>query len=417
MTLKFNEEFAINPQSEGSGGGGTKGKVLNPDVSICGNYCFLQGNCLTQRGTGNSDSGNSMHSGALFNISDYNCNFINNSDVLEIEFTWSLLASAGSNDRGIIRFEGNNAQVTLDLFNGKFRCYNTIAGGSTDIINTNISPTVSNNYKIKTQIYKNRIVFAYKINGDTNYTSIVDKTYSASQLSNLLIIKLLYTSTYQLLSQINFSDLRISFNNNEIEVLKPSLEKTYNFSTNGELVNSNGYLTGFKYSTSINNAYIESPDFSAASNFEIVFKFRHDLSEVGGGNASIFAGSVNGQVISANILDNGKVGFGVGNSTATGWQTTEASTYGTTVTQAQIWYWYKVVFTGTQYIGYLSTDGENYTTEWTFNSTMTPSHRDSDIIMIGTNRAPSFTQGFNGIIDMNECYIKIDGETVWKGVN
>ncbi len=99
------------------------------------------------------------------------------------------------------------------------------------------------------------------------------------------------------------------------------------------------------------------------------------------------------------------------------WNITE-NTSGVTSLQTGTDYWFKLVFTGTQYVLYSSTTGAfngEQVTEITINST-TPVYSGNTITLGKWH--PSFTGGsFQGSIDLNECYININGSRWWSGRN
>lgn len=81
--------------------------------------------------------------------------------------------------------------------------------------------------------------------------------------------------------------------------------------------------------------------------------------------------------------------------------------------QTDTWYYTKVVFSGTQYLLYVSLDGIEYTL---------CNHYDTEtkINVNALGRIGCFVSTdpfpFQSKIDLSECYIKINGEFWWKGV-
>lgn len=76
-------------------------------------------------------------------------------------------------------------------------------------------------------------------------------------------------------------------------------------------------------------------------------------------------------------------------------------------------YWYKLTFTGNEYIAGRSTDGENFTQLGSLSSTS--KLYSGYNIYFGFKPYGSADDAFNGEIDIARSYIKIDGETVWQG--
>lgn len=76
-------------------------------------------------------------------------------------------------------------------------------------------------------------------------------------------------------------------------------------------------------------------------------------------------------------------------------------------------YWYKLTFTGTEYIAERSTDGENFTQLGSLSSTS--KLYSGYNIYFGFKPYGSADDAFNGEIDIALSHIKIDGETVWHG--
>jgi hypothetical protein len=73
-------------------------------------------------------------------------------------------------------------------------------------------------------------------------------------------------------------------------------------------------------------------------------------------------------------------------------------------------YWLKQVWTGSELQGYYSTNGVNYVLEGTLSMTSAPVW--AQTMFIGSDSESSF---WNGSIDLNECYININGERWWEG--
>lgn len=79
-------------------------------------------------------------------------------------------------------------------------------------------------------------------------------------------------------------------------------------------------------------------------------------------------------------------------------------------------YYLRVKFTGSQYTLEYSTDGVNYTTDITFNSTTKV--RNNSTIIIGADYTGSvYATPFAGGVDLNKTYIKIDNIYDWRGAS
>ena len=76
-------------------------------------------------------------------------------------------------------------------------------------------------------------------------------------------------------------------------------------------------------------------------------------------------------------------------------------------------YWFKLEYTGTQYIASWSTDGQTYTPDITVDQSVAPAIRS---FCLGNNLyGASQQEPLQGTIDIKECYIKINNELVWQG--
>lgn len=86
---------------------------------------------------------------------------------------------------------------------------------------------------------------------------------------------------------------------------------------------------------------------------------------------------------------------------------------GTTVLDLNKDYWVKAEFTGSSYNLYLSEDGVVYNLEASKDSTTTIGATVVQLIGISKNNTATY---FRGSIDLSECYIKSNGEYLWKGI-
>lgn len=82
---------------------------------------------------------------------------------------------------------------------------------------------------------------------------------------------------------------------------------------------------------------------------------------------------------------------------------------------ANTWYWIKTIFTGSQYIFKYSTNGTDWNTDITINSSLTAYQSSTTRHAIGMNHYnSSIYQAFNGYIDLSECYIKKNNIFWWN---
>lgn len=77
-------------------------------------------------------------------------------------------------------------------------------------------------------------------------------------------------------------------------------------------------------------------------------------------------------------------------------------------------YWIKLVFTGSAYVVSISTDGENFTTDISVNSSEKITR--DNIWKIGCMSNGQPNDNLNSLLDLLGCYLKADGEIVWKGI-
>lgn len=116
--------------------------------------------------------------------------------------------------------------------------------------------------------------------------------------------------------------------------------------------------------------------------------------------------------LGVNIDDENKLTMIASTNGSSWWSAGELK--GNTVFALNTNYYIKIVFDGSTYTVLLSTDDSNYTTEIT--------HSDSalysgiNICNLGISVASDVNPYWQGYIDLNECYLKINNQTVWQGV-
>ena len=179
-----------------------------------------------------------------------------------------------------------------------------------------------------------------------------------------------------------------------------------NISITGELTNNNGVFSGFSTANYISLLNTFNP---GSNPWEMVFKITsgsdvNTNQEVYGCAKEIEGGHFN--------ITSGKIVF-YASSNGTSWDIANAAT-GTTILNPNTIYYIKIVFTGSQYVVYLSDTGVfggEESTEITITSSLiaTP-----DSLVLGLDNLVNPSNPFLGSIDLNESYININGEQWWK---
>ena len=178
-----------------------------------------------------------------------------------------------------------------------------------------------------------------------------------------------------------------------------------NITVVGSLTDTQGVISGF---SSDNYATInENIDLTSSSTFEIVFKVITGNTIDTTGNAIMSYYDSKRFAIAINSSAKAELSIGNGSSWVQIIQ-------GTTTIQTNSTYYIKVVYDGTNYKLYLSTDGIAWNKEATYTSTQVIPSMQS--LNIGVSRVID-EYVWLGSIDLNSCYIKINNNLVWKGVN
>ncbi len=167
---------------------------------------------------------------------------------------------------------------------------------------------------------------------------------------------------------------------------------------------SNNVVSGFSGSSYIKVPYTFLP---GSKDWEIVFKVTTPSSFT----QQRFFGSVGHyyKTIGGEFNADGKFGIGLTSGGST-WDI--AWMWTTNVLQVNTNYWIKISFTGTQYKLELSTDGVDYILENSKDSTA-KLYQDIDSVMCLGYMGTDTDKYFLGFVDLNECYIKINGTTFW----
>lgn len=178
----------------------------------------------------------------------------------------------------------------------------------------------------------------------------------------------------------------------------------YNVNIIGNLTNTNGVLSNFSTSN-----YATFEPFTAGANpYEIVFKFKYNNS----GTEQIiwYCGLYTASygTLSLRITNTSKFYIFFGKNNTPYWDIN-----GTTTLQTDTDYWVKLVFNGNnQYYLYLSTDGVTYSSEGSRTSSEKLGDTNTTISQIGIIDR---SYPFQGTIDLNESYIKLNGLMWWRG--
>ena len=185
----------------------------------------------------------------------------------------------------------------------------------------------------------------------------------------------------------------------------------------GTLTNNNGVYSGFSPSNYLllnpNNQFTDYTE--NASSWEVVFKFTYAASSASynyNGRQLIYSqGASYGCSFG---VANGKLIIGLSNTDGAN---SIGARGGSTTLVAGNTYWYKAEFTGSAYKMYLSTNGADYTQE---GSTITSSTRltPRGVWAIGRNvngASDLYSYAWQGSIDINNSYIKMNDKYWWKG--
>lgn len=182
------------------------------------------------------------------------------------------------------------------------------------------------------------------------------------------------------------------------------------FTTVGfETIDDTGVVSGFSGSN-----YLMLPNaFAPASGdtWEMVWCFSaSDITSEG----CIFGNNANsGGVSGINIrIASGKMKYTISTS-GSKW---EVSNSGSTALSANLMYWVKATYDGSTLVFSLSTDGFNYTTDYSVSTTQIAGY--TQVIgssYHGSNANYSTFAFDNGAVYLKECYIKINGEYWWSG--
>ena len=167
----------------------------------------------------------------------------------------------------------------------------------------------------------------------------------------------------------------------------------------GTLTDNDGVLSGFSANNYAKIPVTFSPN---AQSWEIAIKAKFTSLST---NANLIAGQTN-QFISLSVQTSGKLAFNIGNGSS--WVSGDILSTNTFSTNTD--YWFKLVFDGTTYKSYSSTDGETWTQEASYTGSISIN---GATLLLGVNR--SIADPINGSIDLNSSYININGSRWWSG--
>lgn len=188
----------------------------------------------------------------------------------------------------------------------------------------------------------------------------------------------------------------------------PMLANVHN---TGCKINSNFIVSGFSSRNFVQPTSGFYPNYYKGQPFEMGVKLNVTALSgiqtfIGSGDGVDFCG------ILMQFSDN-KLRIGVTNN-GTSWNIVNLPA-GTNTYSIDTDYWFKFEYTGTKYIASYSTDGETYTPDIEIENSTAPSIRSCALgnNLHGTNQQDPL----QGTIDLKECYIKINNETVWQGTS
>lgn len=185
----------------------------------------------------------------------------------------------------------------------------------------------------------------------------------------------------------------------------------YNVNLIGSLSNTNGVLSGF--SANSNYATFSGDTFND-TDVEIVFKTK--FNRVTGDEQMCYAFYDSTKTYSLCVmgLSGGKFYFEITNGSIS-----LGDISGTTTVAINTDYYIKAVRNNTTYTLYSSTNGTNWTTEGTLSNITFPSYTSATNYIGGyvyDDNGLAIDQILDGTIDLNESYIKVGGQYVWRGV-
>lgn len=187
------------------------------------------------------------------------------------------------------------------------------------------------------------------------------------------------------------------------------IKQVLNINIVGSLTISDNVVSGFNANNYATAGELFNP---SINNWEIGFKITTG-NDVSGAQQVIYEsnrGFGSGSMFSPIRLAISRGNFSICISNVL---TNEASLTGTTAISVNATYYTKLIFDGTSYKLYISTDGITYTEEINFISSTTVYQGLN--FLIGRHSNVSGDYQFLGSIDFNQSYININGERWWDG--
>ena len=180
----------------------------------------------------------------------------------------------------------------------------------------------------------------------------------------------------------------------------------YNYGTVGNIINNDGVISNFLYNK--NFALVDVPS-NPTTSMELVLKVKQESLSYG----SITYSNINAYGLILRVINTaGNVYVWAGD----GWGIFRG--YPTNIVlRPNTWTYIKMTWNGESYGFYQSEDGESWVEKLfvTWANVTNKSIDFKNFLNLGGS-SWEWNPFVNGSIDLNECYLKIDGEFAWKGV-
>lgn len=162
-----------------------------------------------------------------------------------------------------------------------------------------------------------------------------------------------------------------------------------------------GIVSGFNYNTG-SQLVLDKSDVAPNSSFELVTKFKMTSLATYG----MMFDSLNGTTLQLRVNTTGTISLWVGNGSS---YNSLSEALVSTAIEVNKWYWLKLIWTGSLWILFLSENGTYWKTYQVWFSENQPIVTKTNIFF-GFDKGYGYT--FDGEIDLNETYVKIDGAVV-----
>lgn len=185
----------------------------------------------------------------------------------------------------------------------------------------------------------------------------------------------------------------------------------YNINITGSLANTGGVLSDFSGN---NYATLKTPFSPISNDWEVCKKFTTGASYTTDKYYYLFSSIVDSWYGISIVLKNNfpEIEISNDNNEVMSGYTSTLSTALSTLTD----YYLKLSFNGSVYTLSLSDDGSSFTSIGTLTSSLRPYSPLQTTYLGHTLMSDSSTEWFNGKIDLNGSYIKIDNNYFWRGV-